>query len=498
MHSGYDVPVNAELPTQETNTTLAGMLKAGLRAAWAELDARQPSETAYAFGLYTDSDLLSFSAIAMTEEALSETVERYAGRHEVKDLRWAMGDSPYIDRLGREPMSAASTWAMDHLTEDLHFSDAAHAQRLEAIADAIRALDAEGRFGTPQARARLIVSVFGSDESPKRMIEVARMMNPTAAVAWLIETLDLPGPRGVAYRVGARRYSVDDVCAGGGRILVAGRPSMLFERDADGAYQQRRRWRGPEAKACALAPDGATAYLAQDDGIVQLSLADPKAAPQRILATGSSPVMLALSPCGRFIAAEIFEGDLVVLDTSGQVRFRRKRDYVTFGSKRLAWHPDGARLAITDGARVRLLDAATGAELWSAPTDVQSHAVTIDPTGRWLAFAQGVWIGADPSPLGVGLFDLEAPDAPPALSVELGESEASELAFSPSGELLAVACRSLVRIFGLDAVERVLPRRSDHEDFAGIAWLSEAQLAAVGRDVDEGPALVVFSANAES
>lgn len=249
--------------------------------------------------------------------------------------------------------------------------------------------------------------------------------------------------------------------------------------------------------ACAIAPDGTTAYLSQEEGIVRVALNGGWPKPKLVIETEKPAVALAVSPCGRFLAAEIFDRDLVVLDVSGEVRFCRAREHPTYGQTRLAWHPDGARLAITDGAHVRLLDAMTGAEQWSQPTEVKAHAITIDPTGRWMAFARGVQFGGAPAPLQVGLFDLERPDAPPRLSVELGGREASQIAFSPDGSQLAMTCGARVRIFGLDLVERVEPRRADQESFHGLAWLDDEQIAAVGRDVDEGPALAVFSATAE-
>jgi WD40 repeat protein/serine/threonine protein kinase len=93
---------------------------------------------------------------------------------------------------------------------------------------------------------------------------------------------------------------------------------------------------------------------------------------------------LCFRPGGKELASARGDGAVTVWDVGTGLPLRTLSSKAGGGD--VAYSPDGSRLAVRAGDRVRLLDAATGQELSSWPTHVLAAGLAFSPDGRRLAF----------------------------------------------------------------------------------------------------------------
>ena len=106
--------------------------------------------------------------------------------------------------------------------------------------------------------------------------------------------------------------------------------------------------------------------------------------------------------------------------------------------KAVAFSPDGTRVATTSsdsirGNRARVIDAATGTEIWYLDYDGAMDAVVFSPDGTRIAIATGTWYGQRGS---ARVFDA-------ATGTEISRLDHADpvnaVAFSPDGTRIATA-----------------------------------------------------------
>jgi hypothetical protein len=162
---------------------------AELRAAWASLRGRHPSEQFYSFGLYT-TDLVDYLMVtASTEEGLSEVTRRYViqtGRDATAlraTLRWSPADSPlHAEGDGLLAESDRLRHAAPDPYDDTPEADEAISLVFDVAIQSLQQLDREGVFGEGVERAQLVLGIWKGDQSDDERVEFARLLNPRPIV----------------------------------------------------------------------------------------------------------------------------------------------------------------------------------------------------------------------------------------------------------------------------------------------------------------------------
>ncbi|MBK0014568.1 DUF4303 domain-containing protein [Stenotrophomonas sp. S41] len=157
----------------------------------AELE--ETDEHFYYVVLMTTGEALAPVLCAWSSEALQRTADASFSPETSIDLKWSCTDAPYFD-IGREafePVRAlfAVRPAMNPFMPEADWMEE-YAIRLGAMEEALRALDAEGLFGTGSARESVLINVEVIPPDHSNIL-CARRLNPRAALArWLSEVAD--------------------------------------------------------------------------------------------------------------------------------------------------------------------------------------------------------------------------------------------------------------------------------------------------------------------
>ena len=176
------------LPTQDM---LRDALISAVRIALAEL--KKTNEHLYYVVLMTTGEALAPVLCAWSSEALQRAADASLSPEIPSDLKWSCMDAPYFD-IGREafePVRAlfAARPAMDPFMPEADWAEE-YAIRLGAMEEALRALDAEGFFGTGSARETVLINVEVIPPDYSSTLR-ARRLNPRAALArWRSEAAD--------------------------------------------------------------------------------------------------------------------------------------------------------------------------------------------------------------------------------------------------------------------------------------------------------------------
>ena len=138
----------------------------------------------------------------------------------------------------------------------------------------------------------------------------------------------------------------------------------------------------------------------------------------------------------------------------------------------IAFSPDGARLASADGyENVHLWSASTGAEIVPRP-EVHGTHVVFSPNGRYLA----VWGGADPE---ASLWDVLEQRIARKLSTPDGRVRAA--VFSPSGDVLAIACPAgHVHLLAVENGKLLETLETERREIEALAWAPAGDTLAAG------------------
>jgi len=248
-----------------------------------------------------------------------------------------------------------------------------------------------------------------------------------------------------------------------GRLVAAGLRGgivRLFRTDGAGAPRELGTPGERRIDDLAFTPDGARLVAARHDGVVLVLDPVGEAAP-RTLPAGDAPVArLALSPDGRTAAIGALDGRAWIVPLDG-----RSPSPLLHGAdvREVAFDREGRRLATgTSEGEVRAFDAATGAQLWSAPLPGGAvAALAFTPDGRRLLVA---WSDGT-----VRLLD-GARGAVVGMPAEPGAG-AARAALSPDGGRVAVARRDgTAAVLDLDGRRTPVRLGAPDAPLAGVAF----------------------------
>lgn len=278
---------------------------------------------------------------------------------------------------------------------------------------------------------------------------------------------------GAAYQISALDYA-------GGTLLATGSGGefFLWRRDEDGWVAVDEVRFGGARWAAALSPDGAGVYVS-DGALVQAAPIRKRLRALSTFFTAPDQVRdLAWSPGGETLFVTT-GGPSVALDWTGSPRWE------TGAVGPSAWAPDGA-VVVGMESGVGWLDEATGEVRRSLELGACPEALAVSARGVPAVSWGG---GVDGTPVKVRIVGTGG-------SVECdvsGLREVKALAWSPGGRWLAAACvGGDVAVWHADG-RRARSWRGRHESMGQVVWLDERTVAAAGRDVDRGPAVVLFA-----
>jgi WD40 repeat protein len=183
--------------------------------------------------------------------------------------------------------------------------------------------------------------------------------------------------------------------AAGGKLIVTVEPNWIRAWLVDTGKNKFEIPFGNFLAKMAVSPDGKTLAVVptnerRESGPVYLwDVADPKEPRRLAIPAGWKPAgCLAFAPDGKTLLADCTDRFLYVCDLTGGQQPRRFVEVTAPFS--LAFSPDGRVLAISDGATIRLVDAASGKEL--LPFDGHPGGVdliTMTPDGRTIVTSCG-------------------------------------------------------------------------------------------------------------
>ena len=246
--------------------------------------------------------------------------------------------------------------------------------------------------------------------------------------------------------------------------------------------QRGRHWRAAEgdASASAWSPSGERLLTGAADGTARIVNAVGRRGDDvPLIGHPGAAVAAALSPDGALVATAGADGGVLVRRTSDLALVARLQ---TASTSALAFSADGALLATAgDFGAVWGWDLATGEEAWSLMADGEVLDLAFSPSGDQLAVG-----------LNNGARTWDARTLAPLQTVT---GVAEDVAWSPSGERLAALGGGQVQLLGIDGtVQSTLEAPSNP---AALAW-SGAGLAAAGdtallwRDGSEASSLVTL------
>jgi hypothetical protein len=168
-----------------------------MRAAWRALNATHAKERFYSFGLYTAPCAEYLMVTAGTEEGLARATDEYLAKYggdpalRRASLRWSFADSPlHAEGEALLPRSSALRDAGPDPYEGSAESDAAIALVFAAAADALRAMDGDGLFGSGTERSAIILGIWWGDQSDEDRVELATPLNPPDVTARFARELE--------------------------------------------------------------------------------------------------------------------------------------------------------------------------------------------------------------------------------------------------------------------------------------------------------------------
>lgn len=290
---GY-APVMAEdLMSWVRSGELTDRVHLALKAAFTELIAKNPDQSFYAFGLFTDDSLQFLHPVANTEESLTATVQHYRENVDTKNgsistdtsMRWSYGDWDFFPDAGGGHFTEINEVVRANFDADASVTamgDDEWTAAWNAIQEGFRRLDAEEFFGRGSDRAKVTLLLVG--DLPEEMIDAwALALNPKEVAKRYLqwETGDLNQSvllheqvfiergyrrveaigRGPTYSDGGRKYVVFDRVRGSDlRCLLGDGPgaskSAEFEVEGESPW-----WRTEHGETVSSAVAAAVAFL---------------------------------------------------------------------------------------------------------------------------------------------------------------------------------------------------------------------------------------------
>lgn len=415
-------------------------------SAWEQLRARAPRDRFYAFGAWAGAGT-EVVAVANTEQAL---------RGAAAGARWhppAWGLRAVVCRHGGPGVEPAE-----------------RARRLAACARALRALDAEGRFGVGEERERLVVSVFTAGAAPEEVVAVARGLNPPAVVARLRDELRVAPDR---FGEGEGAYAVHALAQADDGTVAVVADDLVLAWSSDGAPRLRSAL--PGAWSLALSPAGDLLVVGEGPGgaVRRFSLPDGRAAPEL---AGPPLGVAALALAGDQLLVAGHDDELLRLDAArGDLRQARR-----VRALHLAPAPPSDRVAVATGGRVLVLDLTTLATRAALGRRADALAcAACSPDGTLLA------AGGDASGRGVVVV-FDASTGAERARFSTGDAVTC-LAWSRDGTRVAAGDAGGVA-WVWDARGLRARLRTPAQAHTGVAFTPDgATLVTAGRDVTRGP-----------
>lgn len=371
-------------------TTLRRAVRDAARAAFAELQHEHPSETFYAFALWTNDLAQSVTAVANSVEGLDRMVARYLSKgHESFDsdgMRWSYGDWEY-QSVGEGHFSTVNKLLLSAIADGYSDGDDAASERrltklLGAIVGGFQDLDGEDFFGRGEARDGVALLIVGDIDEPfaDRCI---RKLNPASVAARLLKPKSLP-PHCSELGPAARQPTTGLAVSPDGTVLLVATNDSVIGFDLPGFAERKplrlykgRTWEYPEYEVFKISdivfsPDGsefATSHLHNSYGVVarwSTGKRRPIAVTDR-LEWGCNT--FAWSPDGTLFAGACRDH---VIRLWGVDHFDLRLELTTqrCGSRCLGFFADGRTLISLDGCMekdgdsLRSWNAATGAIEW--------------------------------------------------------------------------------------------------------------------------------------
>ncbi len=160
------------------------------REAFEAVQRDHSEETFYGFAFGTDSEALSFFAMANTEEGLARAAEAYAAKESGDDLelqrmvlRWSLWDWAYV--FGDEDARFSEVHCILGESEDILLGDMEEEEDFEATDQVyatyikvLRQLDSDGIFGSAENRANIALFMTTNDCSDEETMAWTSQVNP--------------------------------------------------------------------------------------------------------------------------------------------------------------------------------------------------------------------------------------------------------------------------------------------------------------------------------
>lgn len=166
---------------------LADHIHEALKAAFSELTRANPSQSFYAFAVFTDDSLQFIHAVANTEEALTATVKRYQETVDPKygctstraGMRWSYGDWGFFPQVGAEHFAEIN----EALIANIDGPEEEFESRIDSLWAAVligfQGLEKKGFFGSGPERSKITLLVVG--DLPSELVENwVSALNPPA------------------------------------------------------------------------------------------------------------------------------------------------------------------------------------------------------------------------------------------------------------------------------------------------------------------------------
>jgi Domain of unknown function (DUF4303) len=156
----------------------------------------RPNDHFYSFAFYTSGEYSYAFLTASSYEGLEESVASYARMPHYatsdpekirRSLKWSPCDSPlheFCDNTGDELDSLIGAACEEYMEIDDDTEAERFVDRLEStFVSALRRLDAEGYFGSPEERTGLVLNLLKGDQSDEERLRFASLLNPPKLVA---------------------------------------------------------------------------------------------------------------------------------------------------------------------------------------------------------------------------------------------------------------------------------------------------------------------------
>jgi hypothetical protein len=486
------------------------------RIAFTELRAAHPKESFYAYALYTSGDGEYIIASANTEEGLRQRARKYEAEEKkgleehMRSLRWNAPDWAYHG-ADKEHFEKAQDLldarpSMDELDEDKWEKEVD--RRMTIFVEALQALDKEGFFGRGKAREKVTLLLAMGDQEMKFFLKCAQQLNP----AKVYDRFSKPFLRTDAGRfkgLGSRTvYETIDVdIAGNGKLLATAGDGFLFAFSLPSRKEimkVRLEWR-LGAQAVAVSPDGNAVALGwgaldDDEGGIRCWEVKSRKVIWNVKDQRKHIRSIDFSPDGEVVASGSMDGTLAWWDahTGKQIRRSRHKD----GIECVRFAPRENLLASLDRKKgVLLWDSASGKPMGeiAEPGD----RLAFSPDGQLLAIASG---SAKKDP-GISLWDVARKKLVKRLEAvtksrfqviqgpdDYEGCHASGVAFSPDGKLLAVerSWPGSVVLWDWKKAKELSWMNPNYESLSGIAFLPEGTTVVVAGCSMDGPPLLLW------